>query len=123
MSAADMAEARSTHPATARKPMVQGVVNDLSIIPTVGVSFCCCWHGIRKKLVSDRSRPFSEASPGDRDSWSTAFSPCCATDHQAALVLVRDGRIQTEPAGFSMGTAAPENSGTAVKADGGLNRA
>ena len=102
--------------------MDQGGGNNASIIPTAGVSFCCCWHGIRKNLAFGRPRLFSEASPDGRDKMSRAISPCCATDHQAALVLVRDGRIQTEPAGFSMGTAAPENSGTAVKADGGLNR-
>ena len=28
--------------------------NDLSIIPTAGVSFCCCWHGIRKNLAFGR---------------------------------------------------------------------
>ena len=79
VSAADMAEARSMHPATARKPMVEGRGNDLSIIPTAGVSFCCCCHGIRKNLASDWSRPFAEASPGDRDRWSTVVCPCCAS--------------------------------------------
>ena len=79
VSAADMAEARSMHPATARKPMYWGGGNDVSIIPTAGVSFCCCWHGIRKNLAFGRSRPCSEASSGGQDTRSTAISPCCAS--------------------------------------------
>ena len=53
--------------------------NDLSIIPTAGVSFCCCWHGIRKNLAFGRPRPFLEASSDGRDMRSTAVSPCCAS--------------------------------------------
>ena len=49
------------------------------IIPTAGVSFCCCWHGIRKNLAFGRSRPCSEASPGGQDTRSTAISPCYAS--------------------------------------------
>ena len=49
------------------------------IIPTAGVSFCCCWHGIRKSLAFGRSQSFSEASPGGRDTMNTAISPCCAS--------------------------------------------
>ena len=85
VSAADMAEARSTHPATARKPMDQGGGNDKGIIPTAGVSFCCCWHGIRKSLAFGRSRSFSEASPGGRDMMNTAFSPCCASKRPSSV--------------------------------------
>merc|ERR1711991_913657 len=53
--------------------------NDPSIIPIAGVSFCCCWHGIRKNLAFGRPRPFSQASPDGRDTMSTAISPCCAS--------------------------------------------
>ena len=53
--------------------------NYTCIIPRAGVSFCCCWHGIRKNLAFGRSRPCSEASPGGQDTRSTAISPCYAS--------------------------------------------
>ena len=53
VSAADMAEARSTHPATARKPMEKGEVMTKASFPQLASAFVAVGTEFGRTLLSD----------------------------------------------------------------------